>query len=204
MEIFNYILGNNVLRLLFLALLWLISELIIYQIVSKNNTPSTNDQSPKSKDKGSWWLLALGSTILSIIVLLVIYFKWQPSLPTYVIPIGMILILLGISLRMWSVIALGKFFTLHVEIFSNHQIIETGPYRWIRHPSYTGVLLTAVGYGLASGYLVVLLSFVIILGGTLSYRMYVEEKALRDKFGRQWEKHSAKTGLILPKIFKNT
>jgi protein-S-isoprenylcysteine O-methyltransferase len=63
--------------------------------------------------------------------------------------LGELLALCGIALRAWSVATLGPFFTTAVEVQSNHRIIDSGPYRWLRHPSYTGALLTVIGVTLA-------------------------------------------------------
>lgn len=64
-------------------------------------------------------------------------------------PVG--LVVAGIALRRWSVATLGRFFTTTVEIQPDHQVIETGPYALVRHPSYLGGLLSVVGIGLGLG-----------------------------------------------------
>src|SRR5438445_543754 len=52
--------------------------------------------------------------------------------------IGVVLFIAGLALRWWSIIKLGRFFTVDVTIARDHELIEAGPYRWLRHPSYTG------------------------------------------------------------------
>jgi protein-S-isoprenylcysteine O-methyltransferase len=64
---------------------------------------------------------------------------------------GICLMLLGVALRWYSVSVLGKYFTFDLAIHSGQVLVEVGPYRYIRHPSYSGALLSLLGFGLALG-----------------------------------------------------
>ncbi|HEY0334027.1 MAG TPA: PEMT/PEM2 methyltransferase family protein, partial [Stenotrophomonas sp.] len=64
---------------------------------------------------------------------------------------GCALIVTGLALRIWAVHVLARFFTVDVGIRADHQLVRRGPYRWVRHPSYTGVLLAFYGLGLGQG-----------------------------------------------------
>ena len=59
---------------------------------------------------------------------------------------GVVLFVAGLLLRWWAIIVLGRFFTVDVSIAEGHELIESGPYRFIRHPSYTGALLAFLGF----------------------------------------------------------
>jgi protein-S-isoprenylcysteine O-methyltransferase len=137
---------------------------------------------------------------MSLLILVTLHYRWQPDMADYLFPIGTLLMLLGILLRMWAVISLGKFFTMQVTIFSNHSLINEGPYRMVRHPSYLGALIATLGFGLASGYVLIMLLFSVVVATALAYRIYVEEKALKEKFGEQWSNYSAKTYALIPWI----
>ena len=63
--------------------------------------------------------------------------------------VGLVLMLLGIALRQWSVFALGSFFTVQVQVREGQTVVDTGPYRYVRHPSYTAIMLTFFGMGVA-------------------------------------------------------
>jgi protein-S-isoprenylcysteine O-methyltransferase Ste14 len=65
--------------------------------------------------------------------------------------VGLVLASAGIALRQWSVALLGRFFTIDVRVHPDQTVVDRGPYRWVRHPSYTGMILTLVGIGLALG-----------------------------------------------------
>src|SRR5271170_2353180 len=62
---------------------------------------------------------------------------------------GLAVVILGIALRQWSVLTLGKFFTVQVQVRSDQTVVDTGPYRWVLHPSYTAIIMSFVGIGLA-------------------------------------------------------
>lgn len=188
-------------RLLWLSLFWLTLEFLTRLVARRNVKLQTLDDFRLSKDEGSWWLVTFSSILMSILILLILHFRWESDLPDFLFPLGLILMSIGILVRLWAVLSLGKFFTMKVTIFSNHQIIEEGPYRLVRHPSYLGAFITAVGFGLASGYLIVLVSFISILILALGYRIFVEEKALKEKFGDDWIRYSAQTYRIIPWIF---
>jgi len=192
---------NGASRMLGLALVWLILELMTRVVAHKNVTSKADPQLAKSRDQGSWWLVAFASGLILCLILTILYFDWKPDLPNSLFWVGIVLMGLGAALRMWAVIALDQFFTMEVMIFPNHQIVKKGPYRLLRHPSYAGVFIVTLGFGLASGYLLVLLSVFIILACTLGYRIYVEEKALKEKFGDEWVAYAEKTWKILPGIF---
>ena len=64
---------------------------------------------------------------------------------------GIALIVTGTGLRAWSIATLGRFFQYQIEIQAGHQVVTTGPYRYVRHPSYTGLALALIGFALASG-----------------------------------------------------
>src|SRR3954453_20654307 len=75
--------------------------------------------------------------------------------------IGFFLFVFALAFRWYSISYLGKFFTVDVAIHSGHRVIQTGPYRFIRHPSYTGALLAFIGLGLCIGNWMSLAIFVV-------------------------------------------
>ena len=89
----------------------------------------------------------------------------------------------GIILRQWAVWVLGRFFTVVVRVDEEQQTVDRGPFRWVRHPSYTGLLLTFVGIGLAIGNWLSLTALVILPTIGLLIRIRVEERALLSSLG---------------------
>jgi protein-S-isoprenylcysteine O-methyltransferase Ste14 len=115
--------------------------------------------------------------------------------------IGLFLMVSGILFRQWAIWVLGRFFSTKVRIVSDHRIIRSGPYRYLRHPSYTGMLLILLGLGFASrtwlGTITILALFSLVIG----YRINVEENALKAEFGQEYVEYAKTTKRLLPFIF---
>ncbi len=107
----------------------------------------------------------------------------------------------GTALRWWAIYYLGRFFTVDVAVAADHRIVDTGPYRLVRHPSYTGLLLQFAGLSLSFGN--VLSAVVIILPILLAllYRIQVEEAALRLGLGEAYAVYTQRTARLIPWIF---
>jgi len=109
--------------------------------------------------------------------------------------------IIGLGLRQWAIAVLGRFFTLTVRVQSNHMIVESGPYRVIRHPSYTGLLLVVAGIALALQTWIGLLINLVVFAVVFGYRIYIEEKALRSVLGEQYVSYSRRTKRLIPYVF---
>lgn len=115
--------------------------------------------------------------------------------------IGLGLMIAGLALRWSAILTLKRFFTINVAVLENHQLITHGPYRFIRHPSYTGTLLCLLGIGLAlENALSLLLIFGIPLVALLN-RIRVEERVLSDAFQEDYADYSRRTARLLPRVF---
>jgi protein-S-isoprenylcysteine O-methyltransferase Ste14 len=114
---------------------------------------------------------------------------------------GLTLFLAGAILRWSAIYQLGKSFTVDVSVRSDQQLKTDGLYRWVRHPSYSGFLLIVAGMALGTCRL---LSFVVILIPiccAMFYRISVEERALAESFGDNYEQYRRKTKRIIPGIY---
>ncbi len=114
---------------------------------------------------------------------------------------GIILMLAGMAFRFYSMSLLGRFFTYHVAVHPGQTVVESGPYRFIRHPSYTGGLITLAGLGLALGNWAGLLAILICTGTGYAYRMHVEEAALVAALGDPYREYMRKTRRLVPFVF---
>lgn len=111
---------------------------------------------------------------------------------------GIVCIVLGITLRWYAIRVLGRNFSPVVAVQSNQQIVQTGPYRYVRHPSYSGALLSLVGLGLAlTNWLSLLALLICALPGFL-YRVEVEERALRETLGQPYADYMRHTRRFVP------
>lgn len=111
---------------------------------------------------------------------------------------GWILALTSFVIRRKAIEALGKFWSLHVEIRPNHQLIQTGPFRWIRHPTYLSMILELVAGGLILNAFYTLCAVALIFLPTLIYRLKIEEKALVEKFGDTYRNYQDHTPALIP------
>jgi protein-S-isoprenylcysteine O-methyltransferase Ste14 len=119
-------------------------------------------------------------------------------------PLGLIslfVIWAGISLRVWAVYMLGEFFRPVVAIQSGHRVISTGPYRYIRHPAYAGMLVVLIGVGLRFGNLASLAAVVLVPLIGFSYRVWREESALFDQLGDAYSSYAEHTARLIPGLW---
>jgi protein-S-isoprenylcysteine O-methyltransferase Ste14 len=111
---------------------------------------------------------------------------------------SVVLFVAGLILRWWAIIMLGRFFTVDVTIEKDHELVERGPFRIVRHPSYTGVLLAFVGLGLSLRNWAALLVILLPIGAAFIRRMNVEEDALSRALGPRYTEYiGAPSGFAL-------
>ncbi len=114
---------------------------------------------------------------------------------------GLVLMALGLGLRSWAVLVLGGYFRLTVEVDANQTVVDRGPYRLIRHPSYAGLLLLTTGYGLVLGNWMSIAVLLALPAIALVRRIVVEEAELSGVMGRPYGDYRARTHRLLPGIW---
>lgn len=156
----------------------------------------------RSRDRGT--LVLLLATIGACIVAAV-WLAWQPAgriddpvLRRLLAWSGQSLMLAGMLLRYWSVRVLARFFTIDVAVQEGHELIRRGPYRWVRHPSYTGSLATFLGFGLALGNLWSLLVLMTPVVIAFLRRIRVEERVLAEAFPAEYPEYARQTRRLVP------
>lgn len=112
--------------------------------------------------------------------------------------LGLALALVGVVLRVWSILWLGRFFRGVVTIQTDHRVVRTGPYRVVRHPSYLGALVGVLGFALTGGSVAAALVTTAVLGLGVAYRIRVEERALRAGLGSAYDDYAAVTPALVP------
>jgi protein-S-isoprenylcysteine O-methyltransferase len=115
--------------------------------------------------------------------------------------VGLTAMFVGLMLRWWSIIHLGRFFTVDVAIARDHRVVNSGPYRLIRHPSYAGVLLVVAGIGVCFGNLGSLLVLFVPCLVVLMRRMRVEEAALLTGMGDAYREYMVRTKRLIPGVY---
>jgi protein-S-isoprenylcysteine O-methyltransferase Ste14 len=158
----------------------------------------------RKKDRGSVAIL-IGGTIASLFIAFNLAIN-LPALTGAKNGVGMMiagtaLMVAGVSFRWYAIRTLGRFFTRDVAIRDNHRIIRTGPYRILRHPSYSGYLIAMAGIGIALNNWAALLIMLTINVAIYNHRMSIEEAALADAFGPDYEQYKRETKRIIPLLY---
>jgi protein-S-isoprenylcysteine O-methyltransferase Ste14 len=119
--------------------------------------------------------------------------------PVFVV--GLVLMAAGLVIRQWAILALGRFFTIDVRVQPDQTVVDRGPYRWVRHPSYTGLVLFFVGVGLAlSNWASLIVLAVLPLAGLL-VRIHSEERALVAALGDDYRRYAATRRRLFPGVW---
>jgi len=102
------------------------------------------------------------------------------------------------KLRWDAIAALGKFWSLHVEIRENHEFVDSGPFRFVRHPTYFSMILELLAFGLIFSAWWMLLVIPILFVPALIMRLRLEESALVEKFGDTYRDYQCKVPMLIP------
>jgi protein-S-isoprenylcysteine O-methyltransferase Ste14 len=176
--------------------LWLLSELVIGGIIPRSRRHGTPI---RYEDRSSRLLISL-SMFLSLMIALFFAASGIASLPSGAFYLGIGLMIAGILLRQWSIAVLGRYFSRTVGVQEGQAVVDRGPYRLVRHPAYTGSLLTMVGLGFVLqswGAVLVLIAF---FGVAFGYRIHVEEAVLTSKLGDEYVAYAKKTKRLIPYV----
>lgn len=177
-------------------ILWGGSEVFV-SVRKRNTSPDANPVTPRYL----WvlWMLALGSIGVAIAAA----FLGLPSLVAYegLRFIGFAIMAVGMAVRWHAIQTLGRFFSVHVELHAEHRLVESGLYRYVRHPSYTGILITLLGLGIALGNALSVLLAVLPMSIAIQYRIRIEEQALTEAFGEAYTAYCKRTKRLLPWMY---
>ena len=180
-----------------LGLIYLVSEILLNLTRrSRSKTGTKQDRSTL----GIIWLVIAVSVTAGIFVARNFRAGALPHGRMFA-SVGVVLLVAGLILRWWAIITLGRFFTVDVTIERDHELVERGPFRIVRHPSYTGVLLAFVGLGLSLGNWAALLVILIPIGAAFVHRMNVEEDALSRALGPRYAEYIKRTKRLVPFIY---
>lgn len=115
--------------------------------------------------------------------------------------IGIASMLCGLAVRWYAIRVLGKFFTRTVATRTGQYVVDTGPYRLIRHPSYSGALLMFLGMGLAMTNWASLLAIMLATAIGYGWRVHVEEQALCADLGQPYRDYMRRTRRFVPYVW---
>ncbi|OAI09487.1 isoprenylcysteine carboxyl methyltransferase [Methylomonas methanica] len=182
---------------LLLCLVWIAAEISLARRAALQTGSAVN------AERGSQrvlWISILASLALAL------WFKnlaWVPIRIDY-LPrqaLAMLLFASGLYLRYVAVTKLGRFFTTNVAIQQEHRLIKEGPYRWLRHPAYTGLLIALFAAGVAMGDFVALALLLVPTFWAFTLRIDIEERMLLAEFGGVYADFCASTWRLIPWVY---
>jgi protein-S-isoprenylcysteine O-methyltransferase len=114
---------------------------------------------------------------------------------------GFCVFIIGLILRWYAIGYLGRYFTVNVSIDPEHALVDSGPYRHVRHPSYTGALLAFLGLGFCFGNWLSIFFLTVPIIGAFLWRIRIEESALLDALSREYRNYMRRTERLVPWIY---
>jgi protein-S-isoprenylcysteine O-methyltransferase Ste14 len=176
--------------------LW-IAWLAIWLLASGHTKETVRQESPASRVAYSaplwlaaWLLIARRIPWAPLDARFVPFSEW-PLLA------GTALVVLGLAFAIWARVYLGRNWSANVTLKQEHELIRSGPYRWVRNPIYTGILVAIAGSALArgrwGGAIALLIAF-----GSFWYKVSIEERVLQDAFGGDYDEYRRKVKSLIP------
>jgi protein-S-isoprenylcysteine O-methyltransferase len=182
---------------LVLGVIYFVSEVLLS--VTRRGRSETGTKQDRSTLRVLWVVI-----IASITASVFVAGNWKaaalPNRPEFAIA-GTTLFALGLAFRWWAIIVLGRFFTVDVTIEKDHELVERGPFRWVRHPSYTGVLLAFVAWAQTLRNWAAILVVLVPIFIAFVRRMNVEEEALRGALGERYAEYMKRTKRLIPGVY---
>jgi protein-S-isoprenylcysteine O-methyltransferase Ste14 len=178
----------------FAYFVWIASEIFGAMLIPRLRRRSATRV---KRDRGSAALVMV-TVFLSISIAFAFGYTGIGMLPDWVFYLGISLMFLGVLVRQYAIAILGRFFSLTVQIAEDHKVVDKGPYRLVRHPSYTGILITFIGLSLAVQSLGALLVLLAVFGISFGYRMHVEERTLTSELGQDYASYMRRTKRLIP------
>jgi protein-S-isoprenylcysteine O-methyltransferase Ste14 len=179
-----------------LVFLWL--AFVVYWIAAAGQTAA-------NRRKESWLTgVSYRIPLLIGIVLMVFPHRSLPgigfdpwSLNPFILGIAVLLAVVGLSFAVWARLHLGKYWSGRITLKVDHQVIQTGPYGWVRHPIYSGLLLALLGTAISLGTVRAFFGFAFIFVSFLR-KLTLEENWLRSHFGTEYELYQKRVRALIP------
>lgn len=174
------------------------------EVISASRWRPQRDPTARQVDRGSFVVMSIltgGGVVVGCVLAAIWTSAAIPWLRPQVTLAGIVVIVLGAALRWWAIFTLGQYFTFEVAVRSTQSVVRSGPYRFVRHPSYTAILIMLLGVGMALANWASLGAM--LVGGLfgLLYRVRVEERALVEALGQPYTDYMRHTSRFIPFIY---
>ena len=174
---------------------WAVGELT-FAIRSTRRSPETRDASV-----AALWTACTAGLAFAVYAAHAIDGATLPGPDGWPLAAGLAVFAAGLGIRIWAIRELGRFFKFTVVVQPDHEVVDTGPYRLIRHPSYTGLMLAMLGLGLALGNWVSAAAAAIPAIAGFTIRLLSEERILARELGEPYRADMRRTKRLLPGVW---
>ncbi len=192
----------------FYVYIGLFSVYLVVMFRTPDRSPDPEDQQPAGEERFLriatvlfllWWVSFLIPFVSFLFPSFMAPFSMGPAIPMAII--GTVIFALGTAVRTIAVRTLDHYFTYQLCIREEHRLIQHGIYRYLRHPSYTGTLLEAIGMLVAARSAYGLALFLVSATLLFTLRIRREEQMMRDQFGEEYESYMRSSKRLIPWIF---
>lgn len=180
-----------------LLALWIVSEVVLSL---RRRSAKARRRKGRSGSVVWVWVVIIASNLAANAVLFLEPQQFPGSASVY-FAIAAVLVLAGLGFRWWAILTLGRFFSVDVALQAGHHVVQEGPYRYVRHPAYTGLLVIILGLGIVFRNWFSLILTVVPITVFLLYRIGIEEAALCEELGPSYLEYRERTRRLLPGIF---
>ena len=175
-------------------LVWIVSEVLGGAVIPSMKRRGTR---VRQRSRGTE-VLVLAAWVLVLGISASLGASGVLLLPAWFTYVGDAVILAGVALRQWAIAVLGRYFSGVIGVQQDQNVVETGPYHSIRHPSYAGVLLILIGIAASMLSIAAVAAAFLLFWLGYGYRMLVEEKVLVSELGDRYVDYMKRTKRIIP------
>jgi protein-S-isoprenylcysteine O-methyltransferase Ste14 len=148
---------------------------------------------------GAVWIVILWPASLIFYISVGTMHRLAIPIPIWARWAGVAVFVLDLVLFRWVYATLGRNFSAKLELFDDHELVDAGPYRWVRHPMYATLFLSALSSCLISANLVVVASTTMLITA-MTLRIRKEERMMRRRFRGKYLAYELRTGKIFPRM----
>lgn len=161
------------------------------------------DPQRDASDRGSLQLIwnVVGGCVLITVLGAYLLPQLQWHVPDWFHHLMVAVFIIGMAWRWRAILYLGKYFTVDVSVAPRQPVIDTGPYRFIRHPAYLGSLLMFIGTGFTFAHPVAVLFMIVPPTVVFLYRIAIEERLLLERLGAPYRAYVARTKRLVPFLY---
>jgi protein-S-isoprenylcysteine O-methyltransferase Ste14 len=161
----------------------------------------SSKRSLKGEDHSRVTTWIIGASFITNVVVPILQYRYTKPLPEVSewSWAGLLLFIAGMALRVWSIRVAGEAFKPQIAVTEKQQLATTGPYAWVRHPSYLGLIIAYLGMAAIFSSSWALAALLILVVPAIIVRLLKEEQILAAHFGEEWKRYTAQThSLLIP------